>query len=91
MGNYCKNFRISYRKKWKFVVDCKSMDEFLRVSVDSIKAGVTFSEPVFFEDGENMFLPKNEPVKQLHIDVIATWKVPYLLTRGKITSLQSEC
>ena len=71
------------------------MDEFSRVSVDIIKVGVRFSEPVFFEDGENMFLPKNKPAKQRHIDVIHTWKVPYLLTQGEViapqTDLHTEC
>ena len=58
------------------------MKEFSKVAIDAIHVGSCFSEPVYFEDGVNMFLPAEKPAKQYHVDVLKKWKIPYLLTRG---------
>ncbi|MBQ5471493.1 MAG: phosphohydrolase [Treponema sp.] len=58
------------------------MDEFNRVDVATIKAGVCFSAPVFFEDGKNMFLAAGMKAKPYHIRALKQWNIPYLLTKG---------
>ena len=56
------------------------MDKMQCVDVAQIKLGMIFSAPLFFEDGENMFIPDNKKITQYHLDVIRNWKVPHLLT-----------
>lgn len=53
-----------------------------KISVDTIKVGTCFSEPVFFEDGKNMFLPGKHPAEPYHIKVLKRWHIPFLLTNG---------
>ncbi len=60
--------------------------EFERVPSDAIVEGVIFSEPVYFDDGENMFLAPCRTAKPYHVAVIKRWNIPYLLTTGKIIS-----
>lgn len=57
---------------------------FTKIDSSSIKLGMKFSAPVFFEDGQNMFLAEGKPARQYHLDSIARWDVPYLLTFGHI-------
>ena len=59
------------------------MDKMQCVDVAQIKLGMIFSAPLFFEDGENMFIPDNQKITQYPLDVIRTWKVPHLLTYGE--------
>lgn len=54
-----------------------------KLEPNQLKLGMTFSKPVFFEDGENMFLAENKEVTQVLLDVIKNWKVPFLLTDGE--------
>ena len=37
------------------------MKEFSKLTIDAIHVGICFSEPVYFEDGVNMFLPAEKP------------------------------
>ena len=62
------------------------MKDFNKISCDEIKIGVRFSAPVFFDDGENMFLAEEKSVKQYHIASLVRWNIPYLLTYGHILS-----
>ena len=57
-----------------------------RVEVGDIKLGIRFSAPVFFEDGENMFLSAKNPVKKYHLEALKRWKIPFLLTEGYVLS-----
>lgn len=57
-----------------------------KISCDEIKVGVTFSAPVFFDDGENMFLAEGKSAKQYHVAALARWNIPYLLTYGHVVS-----
>ena len=59
------------------------MDKMQCVDVAQIKLGMIFSAPLFFEDGENMFIPDNKKITQYHLDVIRNWKVPHLHTYGE--------
>ena len=58
------------------------MKEFSKLTIDAIHVGICFSEPVYFEDGVNMFRPAEKPAKQYHVDVLKKWKIPYLWTRS---------
>ena len=55
-----------------------------RVEVGDIKLGIRFSAPVFFEDGENMFLAEGKNLKQYHIQALSRWNIPYLLSYGHV-------
>lgn len=52
------------------------------IECSRIKVGSCFNEPVFFEDGVNMFLAANHPAKQYHLAALKRWNIPYLLTSG---------
>lgn len=49
-----------------------------------IKLGIKFSAPVYFEDGKNMFLGANRPVKPFHMLALKRWPIPFLVTDGTI-------
>ncbi|MBQ9495183.1 MAG: phosphohydrolase [Treponema sp.] len=58
------------------------MATFEKIACESIKEGVRFSAPVFFDDGKNMFLAEGKAAKPYHIAAIKRWKLPFLLTYG---------
>lgn len=58
------------------------MSEFNKIETGSIKIGVRFSKPLYFEDVENLFLPANCSVRAYHISALKKWKIPFLLTEG---------
>ena len=58
--------------------------KFNRIDCKDIKLGMRFSAPVFFDDGENMFLGEEKTVKNYHIDAIQRWNIQYLLTYGHL-------
>ncbi len=60
------------------------MRNFNKISCDEIRLGMRFSAPVFFDDGENMFLAEGKTVKLYHMTALARWKIPYLLTFGHV-------
>lgn len=57
---------------------------FKRIPISDIKLGIRFSSPVFFDDGENMFLAEGKSVKAYHLNTIKKWGIPYLLTYGHV-------
>ena len=58
------------------------MKNFTRINSKDIKLGMRFSAPVFFSDGENMFLAEEKSVKRYHLIAIARWNISTLLTYG---------
>lgn len=52
------------------------------IECSRIKVGSCFNEPVYFDDGENMFLAANHPAKQYHVAALKRWNIPFLLTSG---------
>ncbi len=58
------------------------MSAVVKVECKDIAEGDFFSEAVFFDDGENMFLAPKRPVKRYHLMAIRRWNIPYLLTEG---------
>ncbi len=59
---------------------------FKKIDSNEIKLGMRFSAPVFFDDGENMFLAEEKSVKQYHIIALSRWKISTLLTFGHVLS-----
>ena len=53
-----------------------------KIDVSAIHVGVCFSEPVYFDDGRNMFLPAGKKAKPYHVSALEQWKIPYLLSSG---------
>ena len=66
------------------------MKNFNKISCDEIKVGVKFSAPVFFDDGENMFLAEEKSAKQYHVAALARWNIPYLLSYGHVITDNDE-
>ena len=53
-----------------------------RIACDTITEGVRFSAPVYFNDGENMFLAANHAAKKYHVAALKRWEIPFLWTEG---------
>ena len=45
-----------------------------------------FSAPVFFDDGENMFLAERQELKDFHMQALIRWNVEYVYTYGHLLS-----
>lgn len=58
------------------------MSEMRRIETSEIVIDKRFSAPVFFEDGNSMFLAQGKSVKPYHVASIKRWSIPYLLTAG---------
>lgn len=59
---------------------------FNKIDCKEIKVGMRFSAPVFFDDGENMFLSEEKSIKKYHIDAIQRWNIEHLLTYGHLVT-----
>jgi len=57
-----------------------------KVSRNEIMAGMRFSAPVFFDDGENMLVAKAVPIKERELKALDRWKIGYVLTAGTVLS-----
>ena len=53
-----------------------------KISCSEITEGVSYSSPVFFDDGKNMFLAPHQTAKKYHVKALDRWKVPFLVTAG---------
>lgn len=58
------------------------MKTFKKINCGELKVGMRFSAPVFFDDGENMFLAEGKTAKPYHIAALKRWNIPFLLTYG---------
>ena len=52
-----------------------------KISVDSLKAGLIFSEPVFIE-GDNILVPAGAAIRKKDIERLQTWGVTTVETNG---------
>ena len=57
-----------------------------KIDCSTIQLGVCFSAPVYFDDGENMFLSQGNPAKKYHLEALKRWDIPFLLTDGYVLS-----
>ena len=53
----------------------------------SLKKGMMFSAPLFFDDGKNMFITEKCPIEKFHLETIKRWKIKTLVTFGKEITL----
>lgn len=60
------------------------------INTRDLKTGMRYSAPVFFDDGSNMFLAENKPVKQFHLDAIKHWKIQKLVTYGRLIDANNK-
>ena len=60
------------------------MKQFNVIDSATIKLGMRFSAPVFFDDGKHMFLAEGKSVKRYHLVAINRWKIPSFLTYGHV-------
>ena len=54
-----------------------------KIECSQIEEGVRYTQPVFFDDMQNMFLCANRPAKKYHVVALKRWKIPFLYTEGK--------
>ncbi|WPR05726.1 DUF3391 domain-containing protein, partial [Treponema pallidum subsp. pallidum] len=55
-----------------------------KIDVSELQEGMCFSEPVFFDDGENLLLREGEPVSTRELTVLQDWNIPYVVTAGRV-------
>ncbi|WKC72765.1 HD-GYP domain-containing protein [Treponema paraluiscuniculi] len=55
-----------------------------KIDVSELQEGMCFSEPVFFDDGENLLLREGEPVSIRELTVLQDWNIPYVVTAGRV-------
>jgi hypothetical protein len=55
---------------------------FKTIPASLIHEGVRYSSPLFFDDGENMFLAEKKEAKPYHIYAIKRWGLEKFLTYG---------
>ncbi len=55
-----------------------------KVLRSEIKEGMRFSAPVFFDDGENMLVYRDSPIKKRDLNALDMWNISYVLTAGRI-------
>ena len=60
------------------------MPNFKKIVSTEIKEGMRFTMPVFFDDGQNMFLAKRKSVKKYHLNAIKQWNLKFFLTCGEV-------
>lgn len=52
------------------------------INTSDLRVGSSFSEPLFFDDGQYMFLARFMPLSQQLLDSLHEWKIPFVLTCG---------
>lgn len=62
------------------------MKNFKKINCAELKVGMRFSAPVFFDDGENMFLAEGKSAKPYHLAALVRWHIPFLLTYGHLVT-----
>jgi hypothetical protein len=60
------------------------ISSFTKYNAGNFRLGMKFTAPVFFDDGENMFLAPSQTVKPYHLQAIKQWNIKTLLSRGKL-------
>ena len=56
------------------------------IPASAITIGARFTENVYFDDGEHLFLPAGIDAKLYHEEAVARWKVPVLYSHGHLFS-----
>lgn len=61
-----------------------------KIEISTVKPGIRFSKPVFFDDGKNMFIESGITVKPYHMAALTKWHIPFLLSDGHIMEPDEE-
>lgn len=56
------------------------MTNFKRIKTTDLVVGSIFTESLYFDDGENLFLPLGKELKEQDIDVLVKWNISFVLT-----------
>jgi hypothetical protein len=68
------------------MANAKVKPSFQEYDASGFKLGMKFTAPVYFDDGENMFLAENCPIKPYHLQAVKQWGISVVLTFGKLTN-----
>ena len=68
------------------MANAKVKPSFQEYDASGLKLGMKFTAPVYFDDGENMFLAENCAIKPYHLQAVKQWGINVLLTFGKLTN-----
>jgi hypothetical protein len=52
------------------------------IDASSLKPGMKFTAPLFFDDGVNMFLQQGVPLNRFHLDAVKNWQLKTVLSSG---------
>lgn len=55
-----------------------------RIEISTIRPGLRFTKPVFFDDGKNMFIEAGIHIKPYHVAALTKWHIPFLLSDGHV-------
>lgn len=55
-----------------------------RIEISTIRPGLRFSKPVFFDDEKYMFIEAGIHVKPYHVAALTKWRIPFLLSDGHV-------
>ena len=61
-----------------------TMNELKKIFPHELQVDTMYSSPLFFDDGENMFLPPRKPLTLRHLKILEKWKLPYVVTTGNL-------
>ena len=68
------------------MANAKVKPSFQEYDASGLKLGMKFTAPLYFDDGENMFLAENCAIKPYHLLAVKQWGINVLLTFGKPAS-----
>ena len=54
------------------------MANFKKIKTTDLVVGSIFTESIYFDDGENLFLPLGKELKEQDIDVLVKWNIPFV-------------
>jgi hypothetical protein len=66
------------------------ISNFKKIDSKLLKLGMKFTAPVFFDDGDNMFLGRGSTIKPYHIAAIERWNISFVCTMGKLAADSPE-
>lgn len=52
------------------------------IPIEELYVGARFSHPLFFDDGQHMFLASNMPLSQRFLDCLYFWGIPYVVIKS---------
>lgn len=61
-----------------------TMNELKKIYTHELQVDAMYSSPLFFDDGENMFLPPKKPVTIRHLKLLEKWNLAYVVTTGSL-------